>query len=307
MKVNILLVLLFLPLLEACSSKHSDEHSKMDCSSQIHFPVTDSGIPEYPVKMMVFGIPMFATSQWSTHKLNHVSSVLAELLDQDEDGCADDQLVLKEITRVDTDVGQLVYLLPTNEQDAESGNSIMEQAGYVAAQAQWEDETIPECSGLNFTGECSDASIEELFHLITGRGHLNAYPSIFGDSWTRNSTLTEAMDVARGGRFQDIPTRYPDSAWYTYYDKTCEYGCQAIEYIWWGYCAFSGVCNGRSGTSHFEDEFKYLTKAQFVEKDSKLSKLFLESGTSYTLPTKYVDGIYHGCKTCSDGPNHGGN
>jgi hypothetical protein len=266
----------------------------------------DSGIPEYPVKMMVFGIPMFCTSQWSTQKLNHVASVLAELLDQDEDGCADDQLVLTALTRVDTDGGQGVALLPTNEHDAESGISIMEKAGYYIVTVEGEDETRPECSGLNFTEECSDASIEELFHLITGHGHLNAYPSIFGDSWTRKSNLTEAMDVARGGRFRDIPTRYPDTAWYTYYDKTCDYGCQVTEYIWWGYCAFSGVCQGRSGASDFQDEFRYLKKSQFVGKDSKLSKLFQKSGTTYTLPTKYVDGKYHGCKTCSGGPNHGG-
>ena len=69
--------------------------------------------------------------------------------------------------------------------------------GYFIAVVEGEDETKPECSGLNFTHTCSDASIEELFHLVTGFGHANAYPSIFLPSWEKSSTLTEAMDVAR--------------------------------------------------------------------------------------------------------------
>ena len=60
-----------------------------------------------------------------------------------------------------------------------------------------EDETKVECTGLGFTHACSDASIEELFHLITGLGHARVYTSIFGADWTSNSKLTQAMDVAR--------------------------------------------------------------------------------------------------------------
>ena len=31
------------------------------------------------------------------------------------------------------------------------------------------------------------------------------------------------MDIARGGRFLSIPMDYPDTAWYTYDDETCDY------------------------------------------------------------------------------------
>jgi hypothetical protein len=256
--------------------------------------------------MTVYGIPMFATSKWSTAKLNHVASVLAELLDNDEDGCVDDPAVLNKLLQAQ-DGFRAAVLLPNNENDAQSASTKLEAAGYFIGTVAAEDETKPECTGLDFTHQCSDASIEELFHFITSIGHANVYPSIFGADWTSNSRLTQAMDVARGGRFQNIPNSYPSSAWYSYNDSTCTYNCQAIEYIWWGYCAYSRVCEGRSGNSGFEREFKYLRKSQLLAGDLKMSKLFQESGSGYVLPVKHVDGKYFGCKTCPNGSNHGGN
>ena len=46
----------------------------------------------------VFGIPIIASSKFeNSGKLNHVASIMAELLDQDGDGCVDDPNVLKNI------------------------------------------------------------------------------------------------------------------------------------------------------------------------------------------------------------------
>ena len=35
-------------------------------------------------------------------------------------------------------------------------------------------------------------------------------------------------------------SKYPKGAWFTYADRTCDYGCQAVEYLWWGYAAYTG-------------------------------------------------------------------
>ena len=78
--------------------------------------------------MNVYGIPMFATSKWSAEKLNHVASILAELLDNDEDGCADDPKVLNWIL-TDIDGLSAAVLLPNNEDDVESAEPILEAAG----------------------------------------------------------------------------------------------------------------------------------------------------------------------------------
>ena len=139
-----------------CSRKmelnNSDEDAEMQCTDQIHFPVTESGIPEYPIKMLIFGIPMFASPAWSEEKFNHVASILAEVLDQDGDGCADDPSVLKEITTYKDGVLNASVLLPTLHSDFTFTHfrtyRIMRKAGYFISTVEAEDETIPECSGL---------------------------------------------------------------------------------------------------------------------------------------------------------------
>ena len=282
--------------------------------SQVQFSVVRSGFTDFPNKVVVFGIPMFATSGWSAEKLNHAASIMAELLDQDEDGCADNQDVLDALTKVSASTSQSVFatttnsvFLPTNiDDDNNAAYTTMEFSGYSHGQTLGETETKPECTGLQFTNECSDNSIEELFHFITDLGYAKTYPEFFGTAFEDNSVLTEAMDIARGGRFEDIPTEYPNSAWYTYNDQTCDYKCQATEYIWWGYCAFSGVCSGRSGSSSFENEFTFLDKSRFISGDLKLTKLIEDYATIYKLPTKPVDGKYHGPPTCAGNSNHGG-
>ena len=48
-----------------------------------------------------------------------------------------------------------------------------------------------------FSGSCSDATQEEVFHVITQNGHSIAYPKVFGEAYKLKSTLQLAMDKAR--------------------------------------------------------------------------------------------------------------
>ena len=96
-----------------------------------------------------------------------------------------------------------------------------------------------------------------------------------------------------------------------------------MEYLWWGYCSYSGTCAGRSGNkvpilsqpdsvlNEFEIEFKLLKKTQLAKTDKPLYQLFDASAkktAAYRLPTKPVDGTYTGCKKClrKGGKSHGG-
>ena len=74
-----------------------------------------------------------------------------------------------------------------------------------------EAQTRLDCPGTAYESSpdrplpCEDQGIEELFHLITHRGHARVYPDTFGVDksgflWFASfpeSKLTEAMDVAR--------------------------------------------------------------------------------------------------------------
>ena len=116
--------------------------------------------------------------------------------------------------------------------------------------------------------------------------------------WTKTSSGTITSAAQKKGWF------------YSYKDTTCTYGCQSIEYLWQGYCSYSGICAGVDNTKaefHYDKGgYKYQTKEQF-KKDPMLRNVFLKSGTgTYTLPTKPVDGTYTGCKKCTGGTSHGG-
>ena len=144
----------------------------------------------------VFGVPIIATPKWNQTMLNHAASVLAALIDNDNDGCADDPKVLKQLL-TKTNGFRNAVLLPNTANDASSAYSLLQKAKFNIGTVAGLDETIPRCSGLKFTHACSDASIEELFHFVSAAGHSKVYPKIFGADWTSKSTLTNAMDLAR--------------------------------------------------------------------------------------------------------------
>ena len=114
--------------------------------------------------------------------------------------------------------------------------------GFRLAAPQWDWETRPQCSGTWGTDNCNDASLEEVFHLVTALGYGAAYPAVWGIGQDGGeSLLTEALDKARGGRFQRPPRRYPGSAYYTYYDNTCDRSCMAVEYWWMAMAAYLDI------------------------------------------------------------------
>ena len=296
MKATVCAVLLLIAMVGTSSG--------IGCGSQVRFPIVDSGIEEYPSKTSVFGIPILAGLKWSEVKINHLASVLAKLIDQDEDGCADDPLVLEGLRLIEYGY-QVAEVLLDEEDDSNTAYGVISKFQHSMGTTVVENQSKPECSGLNFTptspndpNHCQDATVEEIFHFITSYGYSYAYPTLFGLYWESKSQLTDAMDVARGRRYKDVPQKYRKRAWYTYGEEGCTYNCQTNEYIWWGYCVYSGICAPRAGVPAYEDEFKYQTKPELLVKDVKLIKLFQETAN---FPTKPVDGTYYGCLTCPSG------
>ena len=176
---------------------------------------TDAGFTAANRKVVVFGISIYAYAEVEDAKLLHAANLLAQYLDNNEDGVVDNQTVVDALVQ-----NGALYLWKTTAQQ-----------GTLNAQDLGADETRPEWHTNGQTGQF-DAALEEVWHVVTNSGYAKAYPTIFGTN--TGTSLSNAMDIARGGQFTTIPNPYPSGAWYTYNDQTCDYGCQAGEYIYWG-------------------------------------------------------------------------
>ena len=149
----------------------------------------------------VFGIPVIGSKTAKTSgKLAFGASLLAELLDNDNDGCADDPNVLAHLLKKDPamdpfpETRQAVFMLGM---DDEYDSTAFLKLGYTQGQYVNLFECAPGKAGLGADANDFDATQEEWLHFINSFGHANAYPKIFGTMYTSNSALTNAMDIAR--------------------------------------------------------------------------------------------------------------
>ena len=241
-----------------------------------------SGFDEvFPKHIDVFGVSVRGTAGTPDDKMLHAANVLAEYLDNDADGIPDDSLVVQTLqannaTLIMTiDFAELEAVVSEIDLDAMSGSVLQDLNAW---------ETRP---GGAANGEF-DASFEEVLHLITHGGYARAYPDDFGEF--PGTTLADAMDKARGGRFMQIPDPYPEGAWYTYDDRTCDYGCMAAEYIYWGLTSLLGAQDFPGRLERIDNEWRLNTPELFEQGDPDLFALL--TSPDYALPTRLPTGNY---------------
>ena len=239
-------------------------------------PNDDIGLSSFNRKVVVFGIDLYAVSEVEDLKLLHAANVMAQYLDNDEDGLIDNQLVLTKMIE-----NKAFLVMWKKEKDL----NIRPPSGRIG-QDLGNDETNPSFVSDGKIGRF-DATLEEVLHLINNAGHSYAYPGAFGQN--QKSALSKAMDVARGGRFFRIPSVYPSAAWFSYYDSTCDYQtCQTIEYLYWSLTSMLGAQENR--LNEIGEEWK-LNTADLLEKiDTEMFKLL--TNPTYNFPTKLPDGSY---------------
>merc|ERR1712038_1614112 len=81
--------------LSCCEWDGQDCHSRsppVEC--KVTWTLKTSPFPQFPKYTTVFGAPVFAASSVTDAQFQHVASVFAEWLDNDEDGCVDNPLAL---------------------------------------------------------------------------------------------------------------------------------------------------------------------------------------------------------------------
>lgn len=242
-------------------------------------PHNDKGMSAFNRKVVVFGLDIYAVPKADDAKLLHAANIMAQYLDNDEDGKVDDPKVLEALKK-----NRAYMLMWKKESDLKKINPTLPKEKDRKFQDLGSDETHPEWH-KNKSGDF-DASLEEVWHIISHAGYANAYPEVFGEK--AGTTLSNAMDLARGGRHKSVPGQYPKNAWYTYDDRTCDYGCQVTEYFYWVLTSLLGAQENR--LEEIKDEWKLNTKAKLQKGDPAVYKLL--TNTKYRLPKKLPDGTY---------------
>lgn len=278
LKISILLAATCLLSCAACSKDDYVNSTTNPAGRDPNFTIianTDSNFPGFTKKTIVFGIPIYAVTAVDDTRLLHAANIMAQYIDNNEDGTIDNPLVVDKMLE-----NNAFMVMWKNESDLN-----INPPNQALGQDLGNDETIPAWHTNGHTGTF-DAALEEVWHIITHAGYSKAYPNIFGEQV--GTTLTYAMDTARGGNFTTIPNPYPENAWYRYDDSTCTYDCQATEYFYWAMTSILGAQENR--LNEIQHEWKLNTSSLVQSTDSAIYELLTD--TQYKFPTVLPDGTY---------------
>jgi hypothetical protein len=235
----------------------------------------NEGAVTFTKQVEVFGLHVYATSTTSDDKLLHAANVLAEYIDNDENGQPDNPKILQALQEAE---GAIVMF--KDEREAELSDWRTTPRG----QGLYDEETIPNGRAQGRF----DASLEEILHLVSDLGWAGAYPEVFGR--VPGTQIANAMDRARGGRFFDVPRHYPARAWYSYDDATCDYDCQNSEYIYW---ALTSILEAQDYPGRLDEigrEWKLNTREKVRTGDPAVYSILTDP--EYRLPKVLPDGKY---------------
>lgn len=254
--------------------------SATNTSEKLTAPTTEKSTEvetAFPLYTKVFDIPIRGALGTNKDVMVHAANVMAQYLDNNEDGIPDNQAI------VDYMLAQEATLLM-----AENRASFEAVASKLKPKDSYQDLLADEVKPQGTQNGEFDATLEEVLHLITHVGYAGVYPEVFGE--VVGSSIANAMDIARGGRFESIPKSYPDNAWYTYDDETCEYGCMVTEYTYWSLTSILGAQNFQGREDEISDEWKLNTKEKVSVQDPAIFSILTDP--SFELATVLPDGHY---------------
>ena len=261
-----LLLFIFLPISYSCHKPSLQEEKKL-----------------LPKNIKVFDLNIFASETTSDLKIIHAAKIMAQYLDNDEDGIVDNKLVHEMLISRNA-----TLLMFNNESEAEAAWMSGEYNFPNNSRLLFDDETIPSFNS-NTSNSRFDASLEEVLHLITHEGYSYVYPDL---KEVKGSSIAKAMDEARGGYFQTPPSQYPSIAWYSYDDITCTYDCMIVEYFYWALTSILGAQSYPGRINEIGHEWKLNTKEKVENLDTLIFTLM--TNIDFNLPKVLPDNDYKG-------------
>lgn len=224
----------------------------------------------------VFGLGIYAHADVPESKVIHTANVMRQYLDNNADGSPDNEAVVAAMVAQNASM-----IMFDDEGSAEEENFFDALPDGIEIQPLYGFETRPEGSGA----AGFDATLEEVLHLITHVGYANVYPEVWGE--TSDSAVAKAMDVARGGHFESVPSSYPAEAWYHYDDTTCDYGCQVTEYVYWALTSILGAQEYAERPEEIAEEWELYNASLVQAQDATIYTLLTDPTYNFatTLPT----------------------
>lgn len=243
--------------------------------------------PLFDRHVEVFGVHVVATPSTDADKIRHAATILAEWIDNDEDGRPDDPAAHAALTE-----GGAFLVMPATEREMERLHrrvdfDALEGAGFHVGQDLYGEETFPAGPPHVMAPGRFDAALEEVLHLVSN-GWVEAHPEALG--YRPGSRLTDAMDLARGGRFRRVPRRYPEAAWYHYDDRSCDYECMAAEYLYWALTSHLGGQAFPGRAEEISVEWECPTPELLAARDPAVVELLTDP--TLALPRVLPDGEY---------------
>jgi len=92
------------------------------------------------------------------------------------------------------------------------------------------------------------------------------------------------MDTARGGYFEEGQDTYPDGAWFTNTESSCDYACQLDIYVWYLLSTYYGLNEASSGYAGSHSSYWTITTSADLETTDPLG-FALMNYPFYTMPT----------------------
>ena len=276
--IPLILILYFLICSSSCKKENTID-TIINAGNDPNFNIVINSDIEYigfNRKVMVFGIAIYAVPGIDDKRLLHAANIMAQYLDNDENGIVDNELVLEKM------LANNAFMFMWN---SESDFNNITMPDNAIGQDLGNDETVPEWHTNGQIGRF-DASLEEVWHIITSTGYAYAYPDVFGEE--TGTSLSNAMDIARGGNFTTIPNPYPSEAWYTYDDETCTYECMNTEYIYWAMTSILGAQTNR--LDEISQEWDLNTVELVQNNDTAVYALL--TNLEYKFPIILPDGTY---------------
>jgi hypothetical protein len=276
---NIPIILILILICSSSCKKEDAIDTIINAGNDPNFNIVINSDLEYigfNRKVMVFGIAIYAVPGIDDKRLLHAANIMAQYLDNDENGIVDNELVLEKM------LANNAFMFMWN---SESDFNNITMPDNALGQDLGNDETVPEWHTNGQIGRF-DASLEEVWHIITSTGYAYAYPDVFGEE--TGTSLSNAMDIARGGNFTTIPNPYPSEAWYTYDDETCTYECMNTEYIYWAMTSILGAQTNR--LDEISQEWDLNTIELVQNNDTAVYALL--TNLEYKFPIILPDGTY---------------